>query len=100
MRFLHKGTSSRYIVSQIIMESVFLTTLAGYIGLVFAVGIIETVNYFLSQNPSPDAMFANPEINFRIAVISIFILVISGVFAGLIPANRALKIKPVEAIRD
>ena len=94
------GATPRDVVSQIIMESVFLTTLAGYIGLVFAVGIIETVNYFLSQNPSPDAMFTNPEINFRIAVISIFILMISGVFAGLIPANRALKIKPVEAIRD
>lgn len=94
------GASPRDIVSQIIYESVFLTTIAGYFGLVVAVGIIETVNYFLRQNPSPDTMFANPEINFRIALISIFILVVSGVFAGLIPASRALKIKPVEAIRD
>ncbi len=94
------GATPRDIIVQIISESVFLTTLAGYVGLVVAVGIIETVNYFLAQNSAPDAMFANPEINFRIAVTSIFILVIFGAFAGMIPAKRALSIKPVEAIRD
>jgi putative ABC transport system permease protein len=45
-------------------------------------------------------MFRNPEIDFKMAMLSIGILVISGILAGLIPARRAISIKPIDALRD
>jgi putative ABC transport system permease protein len=45
-------------------------------------------------------MFRNPEIDFNMAMVSLAVLVISGIFAGLIPARRAISIKPIDALRD
>jgi len=45
-------------------------------------------------------MFRNPEIDFNMAMLSLGILVISGIFAGMIPARRAVSIKPIDALRD
>lgn len=95
------GAAPAIIIRQIIAESVFLTTLAGYIGLVIGVGLLELINYFLSKSEGgKDTMFKNPEVDFNVAVIALAILVISGVLAGIIPAKRAVSIKPIEALRD
>ena len=94
------GAPPSAIISQIIVESVFLTTLAGYFGLVAGVGLLELVNYFLVSSGVESEMFRNPEINFNMAVSALGILVISGIFAGLIPARRAISIKPIDALRD
>lgn len=94
------GASPSAIMSQIIVESVFLTTLAGYIGLVIGVGLLELVNYLMVSSGVQSDMFRHPEINFNMAMISLGILVISGIFAGLIPARRAISIKPIDALRD
>ncbi|MBW6459377.1 MAG: ABC transporter permease [Bacteroidales bacterium] len=94
------GAPPAAIISQIIIESVFLTTLAGYVGLVIGVGLLELVNYLLVTSGVESDMFSNPEINFNMAMSALGILVISGILAGLIPAKRAVSIKPIDALRD
>jgi putative ABC transport system permease protein len=94
------GAPPSAIISQIIIESVFLTTVAGYVGLVLGVGLIELVDYLMVTSGVESDMFRNPEINFNMAMISLAILVISGALAGLIPARRAVSIKPIDALRD
>lgn len=93
------GASPMNIISQIITESVFLTTFAGYVGLVVGVLILEVVNYALSQGGGESTMFKNPNIDFNMAIIALVILIISGAVAGLIPARKAVSIKPIDALR-
>jgi len=94
------GAPPSAIISQIVIESVFLTTLAGYVGLVVGVGLIELVDYLITMSGAESEMFRNPEINFDMAMMSLGVLVISGIFAGLVPARRAVSIKPIDALRD
>jgi putative ABC transport system permease protein len=94
------GAPPSAIISQIIIESVFLTTMAGYVGLVVGVGLIELVDYLMVKSGVQSDMFRNPEINFDMAMLSLGILVLSGIFAGMIPARRAINIKPIDALRD
>lgn len=94
------GAPPSAIMSQIIIESVFLTTLAGYVGLVVGVGLIELVDFLITKSGVESEMFRNPEINFNMAMLSLGILVISGILAGLVPARRAISIKPIDALRD
>jgi len=93
------GASPLKIMSQIITESVFLTTLAGYIGLVIGVGLVELINFALMQNEGGNTMFHNPQVDFGIAVNALIILIVSGAIAGLIPARKAISIKPIDALR-
>lgn len=91
------GATPLSIISLIIMESVLITSISGYIGLVLGVGLIELVSSFIP----PDTQFFNsPEVNFNVAITATIILVIAGTIAGLIPATRAAAIKPIVALRD
>ncbi len=94
------GASPASVISQIITESVFLTAIAGYFGLVIGVSIIEGVNYLLISTDAATGMFANPSVDFSVAIKALIVLVISGAVAGLIPANRAVSIKPIDALRS
>ncbi len=94
------GATPYQIISQIITESIFLTTIAGYIGLTIGVGLVEGINFALVKFGVESEMFKRPEIDFTVALTALFILVISGAIAGFIPARRAVIIKPVDAIRD
>jgi putative ABC transport system permease protein len=94
------GAPPSAIISQIIVESVFLTTIAGYVGLVAGVGLLELVNYLMTVSGANSDMFSHPEIDFNMAMSALGVLVISGIFAGLIPARRAISIKPIDALRD
>ena len=62
--------------------------------------IVEIVNKAIGNPDSNDVMFLNPEIDFRIAIAALIILILFGVLAGVIPAKRAVSIKPIEAIRQ
>jgi len=90
------GATPWSIVSLILQESVLITAFAGYIGLVLGVGLLELVSKAL---PSTD-YFANPEVDFNIAIGATLILIFSGAVAGFVPARKASAIKPVEALRD
>jgi putative ABC transport system permease protein len=94
------GASPRKIITQIITESVFLTTFAGYIGLVISVFLLEMLNKVLmSAEASERTMFKNPGIDFNMAMIALAILVVAGAFAGWVPARKAVSIKPIDALR-
>jgi len=83
---------------QILQESLVLTIISGMVGIAVAAGGIWLMNYFTNLN-GPVDNFANPSVNIIVVVIALLILVISGILAGLIPATRATKMKPVDALR-
>jgi putative ABC transport system permease protein len=94
------GATPVNIISQVILESVFLTTLAGYFGLVLGVALLGVIDNAMENSGADSQFFLNPEINFGIGITALAILIISGIFAGMVPARRALSIKPVDALRD
>jgi putative ABC transport system permease protein len=91
------GATPRNIISQIMSESIILTLIAGIAGLMFGVGLLQVVGILLSQG---DQFFKDPQISFGVAVGALFILLVIGTLAGFLPANRAMSIKPIEAIRE
>lgn len=93
------GASPAKIITQIISESVFLTTIAGYGGMVFGVILIELIDRNLPPPTGRDTMFLNPTIDFQVAITALGILVVSGIIAGLIPARKAVAMKPIDALR-
>ena len=93
------GATPFSIISLVIQESVLLTAVAGYLGLVVAVGLIETVSTLMTTFNVELEYFGNPEINFKAAIAATSVLIITGAIAGLIPASQAALIKPIEALR-
>ncbi|MCX6273496.1 MAG: ABC transporter permease [Bacteroidetes bacterium] len=93
------GATPVKIIGQIMTESVVLTILAGYLGLVAGVGLLEGLNYLMESSGSASDMFLHPGVDFRVAMTALSILVIAGMLAGLIPARRAVTVKPIDALR-
>jgi len=92
------GATPWTIKSQILQESLLLTILAGMVGISFAALVIWILNTIL-DNVGPVENFANPSVSMTVVFTALIILVVSGVLAGLIPANSATKMKPVDALR-
>ncbi|MGE0637052.1 MAG: ABC transporter permease [Bacteroidia bacterium] len=93
------GATPANIMIQVMFESVILTFVAGYFGLVAGVGLLELVAWGLIEFKVDAEMFANPNVDLQVALKALAALVVAGIFAGLIPAYRTTKIKPVEALR-
>jgi len=91
------GATPAKIRSQILVESVFLTIISGMAGIVFGAVLIYGLNYALDMT-DPIDMFANPSVNLGVITTALTILIVSGLFAGLIPAQNAIKIRPIEAL--
>lgn len=91
------GAKPLSVVGQIINESVFLTTFAGFWGLVLGVLIVEGIGMMTAG--SPESPILNPYVDINVAFIALGVLVFFGVLAGLLPAQRAIRIKPVDALR-
>ncbi len=92
------GATPWTIKSQILQESLILTILSGMVGISFSAGVIWALNYILDMNGPVDS-FANPSVGMPVVFTALIILVVSGLLAGLIPANSATKMKPVDALR-
>lgn len=90
------GAKPRSILTQIILESVAITTLFGYVGIVFG----SIVTGIMAKFAESVEFLSNPGTDLSIALAVTVVLIIAGMFAGLFPALKALKIKPVEALRD
>lgn len=101
------GASPSSVISLILLESIMITTIAGYIGLVLGTGLMEMINYFMVQNAGPVVeengggnIFLNPTVDINIAIYSTLLLIVAGAIAGYIPAKRAASIRPIVALRD
>ena len=94
------GAKPKNIISQVLSESLLLTTLAGLVGLCIGVGVMAIVAMITSNMPSDNAMFQDPNIGFGAAVAATVIVIISGLLAGVLPAWRAIQIKAIDAIRE
>ena len=90
------GATPWSIINLIMLESILITAVSGYIGLVLGVGLVELVS---SVMPNSD-FFRNPEVDFKVAITATIILIVSGTIAGLIPARKAASIRPIVALRD
>ncbi len=93
------GAKPKVIIQQIILESVFLTTITGYFGLIAGVGLLALISSAMANAGGDNEFFKNPEVSFEVAIISLTILILSGVIAGFLPAKRAVSIKPIDALR-
>jgi putative ABC transport system permease protein len=94
------GATPRAIRSQILLESIFLTISSGMLGIAVATGVLIIVNKILDSMPSEGSMFANPSVDLPVIFFALIILVGSGLLAGFIPAQTAIKVKPVDALRS
>ena len=98
------GAPPSHILRSIIIESILITTVFGYIGMMMGVGLTELINFFLEQsaagNPDGMSVFKDPTVSLSYVIISTTILIIAGVIAGYMPARRAVRIKPIEAMRE
>ncbi|MBT8220328.1 MAG: ABC transporter permease [Bacteroidia bacterium] len=94
------GATPGSIISMILMESVFITAISGYIGLLVGAGLLWLIATLMDQFGVESMFFANPEVNMTTGLISLLILVCAGTFAGLIPAIQASKVNPVDALKD
>lgn len=93
------GATPFSIISTLLLESTLVTSVAGYVGLVLGVGLLELISFGLRSTGAKLPYFLNPEINFQVAVTAILLLVGVGILAGLVPALRAARITPTEAMR-
>lgn len=93
------GATPWGIRTQILLESIFLTIVSGMAGIALATAVLWVVNYQLSTMDTSEMMFINPSVNIGVVFIALTILIVSGLLAGLIPAQNAIKVKPVEALR-
>ncbi len=89
------GAQPLSIIGMILHESIFVTGIAGFFGLVFSLFLLEIVGPLIETN-----YIKNPSVDFGVAFITVIILVIAGALAGFFPAYRASTIKPIDALRD
>ena len=95
------GATPFSILKLILLESLMITLIFGYIGMILGIMLTEIVGKVLEKTNSNSEfmVFTDPTVDLGIAFSATLVLVISGLIAGYIPARKAVKIKPVEAIR-
>jgi putative ABC transport system permease protein len=96
------GASPLSILKLVLVESIFITTLFGYIGLVCGVGITEFAAQFFEPSAGRESFnaFLNPTVDINVAVQATLLLIIAGTVAGFFPALKAVKIKTIEALNN
>lgn len=91
------GATPNEVKSQIILESVFLTVIAGIMGIILGAGTLSLINGFTEGADFP---YANPTVPIPYVLGALVIMVVLGTLIGLIPAQRAVSIKPIDALRE
>ena len=89
------GASPKSVISMVLQESIFITTVSGYLGMFFAVLILKNIG-----NRLEDYFIKNPYISLSTAFFATIVLILFGAIAGYVPAKRAASIKPIVALRD
>lgn len=101
------GASPMSILKTIVLESIIITAIFGYIGMLAGIGVTEFANFMMEQAAAAQvagegpqmSIFKNPTVNLGYVMIATLILIVSGVVAGYMPAYKAVKVKPIEAMR-
>ena len=83
------------IIGMIMQEAIFITAIAGFIGLFAGVALLEIVAPYAETD-----FIKSPQVDFNTSITTVFVLITAGALAGFIPARRAANIKPIEALRD
>lgn len=99
------GASPRSIVGLVLLEAVLITSVAGYLGMLLGVGLMEGINMMMEQNMSSGngggpTLFMNPTVDLKIAISAMLLLIGAGSLAGYIPAKQAALVKPIEALHN
>lgn len=98
------GATPWSVVRLVLSESVFITTISGFFGLVIGMGLLSAVSMVITniaaQNPRLVRIFYNPEADISVVVSALVVLIVAGLVAGYVPARRASAIKPIEALHD
>ncbi|KGK31886.1 ABC transporter permease [Cellulophaga sp. E6(2014)] len=89
------GAKPWSIIGMILHESVFVTAISGFTGLIFSMGLLELIG----PNIEVDYI-VNPSVDFNVAMSTVFLLVVAGAIAGFFPAWRAASIHTIDALRD
>ena len=89
------GAQPMSIIGMILHESIFVTAIAGFLGLIFSLTLLEFIGPMIETQ-----YIYNPTVNFTVAINTVVILVLAGAIAGFFPAWRAARIKPIIALRD
>lgn len=94
------GATPASILRLILLESILITALFGYIGMVAGIGISELVNFAMESSGGGEMpVFKNPTVSMDIALMSTGVLIVAGVVAGYFPARKAIQVTAVEAMR-
>ncbi len=89
------GATPRSIVMMIMQEAILITGVAGYVGLILGIGLLELISPHIQSE-----FFRNPEADLGVAISAVVVLIIAGMLAGYVPAKRAAAIRPVEALKE
>jgi putative ABC transport system permease protein len=89
------GASPISIIVMILHESIFITSISGFVGLLTGLALLELVGPHAQSE-----YFVNPQVDFNVAISTLIVLVVAGALAGFIPAYHAAKIRPIVALRD
>ncbi|MBQ0738199.1 ABC transporter permease [Aquimarina celericrescens] len=89
------GAQPLSVIGMILHESVFVTTIAGFFGLLLGMLLLEFVGPMVETD-----FISNPTVNFQVAITTVIILIFAGAIAGFFPAWKAARIKPIVALRD
>lgn len=101
------GATPFSILKLIIIESILITAVFGYLGMILGIGLTEGINSVMEmmnagKNVSQDDMsiFQNPTVNLSVALSATALIIGAGVLAGYFPARKAVKITAIEAMRS
>ena len=94
------GATPASIVGMIVQESLFITVVAGYSGLVMGALLIEGIATMLNAAGGRAGFFGKPEVEFTTAMVALTVLVLAGLLASLMPAAKAAAVNPIVALQD
>ena len=90
------GATPKRVIGSILLESVFITTVSGFVGMLIGIGVLKWIGDQLKD----DYFITSPYISTGVAIFATIILIFFGALAGYIPARRAARIKPIVALRN
>ena len=90
------GATPNSIIGMILQEAIFITSISGYVGLLAGIGILKLVGNTLEE----DYYITDPYVDLNTGIAATLLLIGFGAFAGYLPAKRAARIKPIEALTD